>query len=287
MTNEELLAGFLDRSLSEDQLVELESLRAVDPAFDQDVRELVAVEDVLLAAAPVTVIPTDFLAHVEDTIAATVATDASATTAGVSSAMKTFGVAIAAVGTAVGIYVATQRTEPFAALPSQPVAVAPVTTTSPSSAPTVESVQAMPVSASRSTPIASRVDEQPSADGSANAYASASTSLVDRLLAQYASCKQQNDNMRCTQLALNIGSQYRKQGEYQMATTYFNEALASARSLRVVQYEVEALGNIGLLNLDRGNTTVAATYLRSAIERANGIDGANVDAYRRALSGLE
>ena len=93
--------------------------------------------------------------------------------------------------------------------------------------------------------------------------------------------------MRCTQLALNIGSQYRKQGEYQMATTYFNEALASARSLRVVQYEVEALGNIGLLNLDRGSTTAAATYLRSAIERANGIDGVNVDAYRRALSGLE
>ena len=50
MTNEELLAGFLDRSLSEDQLVDLETRRAADPTFDRDVREMVAVEDVLLAA---------------------------------------------------------------------------------------------------------------------------------------------------------------------------------------------------------------------------------------------
>lgn len=286
MTNEELLAGFLDRSLSEDQLVDLEARRAADPTFDQDVREMVAVEDVLLTAAPVTVVPTDFLARVEDTMAAKVAAGSSVST-GVYAVLKTAGVAIATVGTAIGIYVASQRTEHVATQPSQPISNAPAVTTAPPSTSSVESTQTTRVSESRSTPIASRVDEQPSADGSANAYASASTSLVDRLLAQYASCKQQNDNMRCTQLALNIGSQYRKQGEYQMATTYFNEALASARSLRVVQYEVEALGNIGLLNLDRGNTTVAATYLRSAIERANGIDGVNVDAYRRALSGLE
>lgn len=286
MTNEELLAGFLDRSLSEDQLVELEARRAADPTFDQDVREMVAVEDVLLTAAPVTVVPTDFLARVEDTMAAKVAAGSSVST-GVSAALKTAGVAIATVGTAIGIYVASQRTEHAATQPSQPISNAPAVTSAPPSTSSVESAQTTRVSESRSTPIASRVDEQPSADGSANAYASASTSLVDRLLAQYASCKQQNDNMRCTQLALNIGSQYRKQGEYQMATTYFNEALASARSLRVVQYEVEALGNIGLLNLDRGSTTAAATYLRSAIERANGIDGVNVDAYRRALSGLE
>ena len=286
MTNEELLAGFLDRSLSEDQLVELEARRAADPTFDQDVREMVAVEDVLLTAAPVTVVPTDFLARVEDTMAAKVAAGSSVST-GVSAALKTAGVAIATVGAAIGIYVATQRTEHATTQPSQPIRNAPAVTSAPPSTSSVESVQTTRVSESRSTTIASRVDEQPSANGSANAYASASTSLVDRLLAQYASCKQQNDNMRCTQLALNIGSQYRKQGEYQMATTYFNEALASARSLRVVQYEVEALGNIGLLNLDRGSTTAAATYLRSAIERANGIDGVNVDAYRRALSGLE
>ena len=286
MTNEELLAGFLDRSLSEDQLVELEARRAADPTFDQDVREMVAVEDVLLTAAPVTVVPTDFLARVEDTMAAKVAAGSSVST-GVSAALKTAGVAIATVGAAIGIYVATQRTEHTAMQPSQPIRNAPAVTTALPSTSSVESAQTRRVSESRSTTIASRVDEQPSANGSANAYASASTSLVDRLLAQYASCKQQNDNMRCTQLALNIGSQYRKQGEYQMATTYFNEALASARSLRVVQYEVEALGNIGLLNLDRGSTTAAATYLRSAIERANGIDGVNVDAYRRALSGLE
>lgn len=286
MTNEELLAGFLDRSLSEDQLVELEARRAADPTFDQDVREMVAVEDVLLTAAPVTVVPTDFLARVEDTMAAKVAAGSSVST-GVSAALKTAGVAIATVGAAIGIYVATQRTEHATTQPSQPIRNAPAVTTALPSTSSVESAQTRRVSESRSTTIASRVDEQPSANGSANAYASASTSLVDRLLAQYASCKQQNDNMRCTQLALNIGSQYRKQGEYQMATTYFNEALASARSLRVVQYEVEALGNIGLLNLDRGSTTAAATYLRSAIERANGIDGVNVDAYRRALSGLE
>ena len=287
MTNDELLAGFLDRSLSEDLLVELEARRAADPTFDQDVREMVAVEDVLLTAAPVTVIPTDVLAKIEDAIAARVSTGASHTPAGIASTLKTFGLAIAAVGTAVGVYVATQRTETPHPIVHQAAPAAPVSTVISTPTPTVAPSPA-PVSTSTPAPsIASAADEQPSGDGSANAYVSSSTPVIDRLLSQYASCKQRNDNMRCAQLALNIGQLYRKRADYQSAMTFFNEALSAARTLRVVEYEVEALGSIGLINLDRGNASAARTFLRSAIERAEGVDGVTVDRYRQALSGLE
>lgn len=288
MTNDELLSGFLDRSLSEDQLLELEARRAADPALNNEVRELLAIEDALLVAAPAAVIPTDFLARVEDAIAANVTAGSAPATAVVSTTFKVAAAAIATIGTAVGLYVATQTSNAPAPVvqptPAVPSVSAPVT---PAPAPPAAAIATQSQTPVTAQAVVRTTDDEPSADGAATAYASASVSTIERLVAQYDGCKRNGDNMRCAQLALNIGAQYRKQSDNAMATSYYTDALRIATTLHVVQYEVEALGNLGLLQLERGNNNAAATYLRSAIERAATVDGINVDTYRRALNGLE
>ena len=88
MTNEELMAGFLDRSLSEDELLELERRQEASPELARELRELVTVEGLLLTAAPIAMAPTDFLHSVENTVAAKVAAGSSMSSAGIFSTMS-------------------------------------------------------------------------------------------------------------------------------------------------------------------------------------------------------
>jgi tetratricopeptide (TPR) repeat protein len=287
MTNDELLSGFLDRSLSEDQLLELESRRAADPAFNHEVRSLLAVENALKVAAPLVAIPTDFLATVEDMVAAKVAAGAAPAATGMSATLKVAAAAVAALGSAVGIYLATQKVEAPApsSAPTQAERVVAPVAIAPKASVNVKAQQPSPrVSAHSAERMA---DVEITANGAANAYASSSSSTTDRLVAQYEGCKRSADNMRCAQLALNIGAQYRKHGDKALATSYYTDALRIATSLHIVQYEVEALGSLGMLSIDRGNNEAAASYLRLAIERAETVDGINVEPYRRALVGLD
>ncbi|MBU3740804.1 MAG: hypothetical protein FGM24_00805 [Candidatus Kapabacteria bacterium] len=287
MTNDELLAGFLDRSLSEDDLLELETRRSADPAFNNDVRQMLTVEDALKSAVPVVAIPADFLARVEDKIAAKVASSATPAATGMSTSIKVMGAALATVATAVGIFLATQQrseTTPAAERPTMSSPTAPSAAVPAPSAPAQTeqpNLQMQPIAAAPST------EEQPSAPGSANAYASASTPMIERLLRQYEGCKNSNESIRCAQLALNIAGQYRKLGEYASATVYSTDALTFARTLRVVQYEVEALGMLGRINIDRGNLSAARNYLRSAVDAGTGVDGINVEPYRQLLGSIE
>ena len=287
MTNDELLAGFLDRSLSEDELLELETRRAADPVFNNDVRQMLTVEGVLKTSAPAVVIPTDFLARVEDTVAAKVSSAAAPAAAGVAASFKIVGAALVAVTATVGIYLATQqRSEPAPA-------TAPSTKSNTAAPATPEQTAVAPAVAKQSNAqpkaiaAAPSLDEQPSSPGSANAYASASTPMIERLLRQYDGCKSNNESVRCAQLALNIAGQYRKLGEYTPATVYSTDALTFARTLHVVQYEVEALGMLGRINIDRGNLPAARNYLRSAIDAGSSVDGISVDSYRQLLGTIE
>ena len=76
MTNHELLAGFLDRSLSEDQLLEFEARQLADPAFAHEVKEMLTVERLLQQEPPRVDYPVGFLATIESNIAAKVAVGA-------------------------------------------------------------------------------------------------------------------------------------------------------------------------------------------------------------------
>jgi tetratricopeptide (TPR) repeat protein len=289
MTNEELISGFLDRSLSEDQLVELEARKGADPAFAAELRELIVIENALRSSAPVTAIPTDFLAHVEDTVAAKMAGSTTGILSGISTAWKAVGGAAIILGTAAGIYVASapeQTTMPSAGTPvAKPVVTPPVITN-----PTINAEPAPSPEPARTTVAkpAARPTSSTSAtsDGAVNANVTVTPPVLANLLKKYNDCVSSNDRTRCAQYALRIGAMYRDASSFAEATDYYGKALSIARSMNLVQYEVDALGGLGMMHLQRGNTAEARQHLRTAIERGSTIDGVNVEPYRRALETL-
>lgn len=114
MTNDDLLAGFLDRSLSEDQLLELEARRASSPEFAQELQNLINLEASLPTARPAAVAPAAFLATVENAIAANLATTVATGAAGAGlSWISIAGIsaAVVAAGVATTLWL-TQPTEP-------------------------------------------------------------------------------------------------------------------------------------------------------------------------------
>lgn len=295
MTNEELMSGFLDRSLSEDQLVELEARKAADPAFANELREMIVVENALRTSTPTTVIPTDFLAHVENTVAAKVAAGSSTgILAGISTAWKVVGASAITLGTAAGIYVATQNTSQPAPAVSAPAPVAKPVTQPALTQPTLEaepttSAPATTVHATTPKPEPAVQASRPTAtndEASVNANASVQDAVLSKLIKQFNDCQASNDNTRCAQVAISIGSKYRQNRNYAEAADYYTKALNAARTMKIVQYEVDALGGLGLLSRDQGNTSDARERLRTAIERGSTVGGVNVEPYRRALEQL-
>ena len=115
MTNQELLAGFLDRSLSEDQLLEFEQRQLESPEFAQEVREMLTVENLLTDSAPKVRLPLEFLAMVESSVAAQII--AGAATGGILGTLAKFGWGwivggtTAAVVGGTALYVAATRTD--------------------------------------------------------------------------------------------------------------------------------------------------------------------------------
>lgn len=295
MTNEELIAGFLDRSLSEDQLVHLESLQSSDPAFATELRQMVAIEDALLSSAPVVVAPTDFLARVEDTVAANITSSASTSTlASISTAWKVVGAAAITVGTAVGIYYGAlapaSRPEPVKPAPTVPSVYSPAPNSAAPSlrmdAPPASIPAAAPSTRTSTQKPAEPAVESPAADGSMNAYTKSTDGVLVKLEKEFEVCRANRNRTRCAQLAVLIGAKHRSLKNYDDAQRYYNEALSIARSMHIVQYEVEALGGLGMVSLDLGNSQEARSFLRNAIESAAGVDGVSTEAYRRTLESL-
>lgn len=296
MTNEELMSGFLDRSLSEDQLVELEARKADDPAFANELREMIVVENALRTSTPTTVIPTDFLAHVENTVAAKVAAGSSTgILAGISTAWKVVGASAIALGTAAGVYVATQNTAQHAPKVSTPSPINKPVTRPALTQPTLEaepatsSAPATTVRTATPRPEPAVQASRPTAtndEASVNANASVQDAVLNKLIKQFNDCQASNDNTRCAQFAISIGSKFRQNRNYTEAADYYTKALNAARAMKIVQYEVDALGGLGLLSRDQGNTSDARERLRTAIERGSTVGGVNVDPYRRALEQL-
>jgi len=129
MTNEELLSGFLDRTLSEDHLLELEARTAASPEFAREVNEMITLESRIKRAAPSVLFPTAFLAAVEHTVASSIASStvvsAGAVAAGVSAWLPIAGAAIVGLVGAGAVWYYSGSNETASSTP-QPV-VAPVT----------------------------------------------------------------------------------------------------------------------------------------------------------------
>jgi len=259
MTNQELLSGFLDRSLNEDQLLEFEKRQLESPEFAQEVREMLTVENLLTESTPRVRYPIEFLASVESSVAAKVVAGAAA--AGILGTLTksvwawiASGAAVAVTGGA--IYYVSQQTPASEPAPAAAVKkVESVRVSTPTEAPVVENAPA-PVT----------IKEVASVD--VDAKATTTNSVMDQLRADYESCAVGKDPIRCSQLALQLGRKYRQVGQGADAVKYLQAAVDNARTARLAQFETDALGELGLLSASRGNYSEARGFFQRAIDRA-------------------
>lgn len=310
MTNDELLAGFLDRSLSEDGLLEFEARQTVSPEFAQTVREMLAVESVLRTATPVIAIPTAFLQDVENTVAERVvsATSSRGILSGLSSIWTWIGgAALVAVG--IGAYSlyhgpATSN-QPMAdpAIRQQQVVMAtkvedePAVLPAPATTTTNEPVTAIvkrnderpDTKSATSTPEPITLGKQP-AQRTASDVSFGTTnpaSTLENLKSDYNAAISADNDVLSAQIALEIGRHLSvRMKNYDESERYLRLALTHARSVRVPEYEVDALGELGLLARERGNMTEAAGLLKQAVARGNA-SGLSTKKYSAALDNLD
>ncbi|MCU0330971.1 MAG: hypothetical protein MUC47_08345 [Candidatus Kapabacteria bacterium] len=181
MTNDELLAGFLDRSLSEDQLLELEARRASSPEFAQELQNLINLEASLPAARPAAAAPAAFLATVENAIAANLATTVATGAAGAGlSWLSIAGIsaAVVAAGVATTLWL-TQPAEPAHTVTAPQSAVPTLVQPAQPQPSTVE--QSIPTPSKASTPpVVEQVPPSVEAHASAENPASAEARLRQR-----------------------------------------------------------------------------------------------------------
>lgn len=259
MTNQELLSGFLDRSLSEDQLLEFEKRQLESPEFAQEVREMLTVENLLTESTPRVRYPIEFLASVESSVAAKVVAGAAA--AGVLGALTkgvwawiASGAAVAVTGGA--IYYATQQVQTPEAAP------APVLKKSESTT----AVTPAPEAPKEAAPAPVAIKEVTSVD--VDAKTTTTNSVMEQLRADYESCAVGKDPIRCSQLALQLGRKYRQVGQGADAVKYLQAAVDNARTARLAQFETDALGELGLLAKSRSNYADARGFFQRAVDRA-------------------
>ncbi|HLP28794.1 MAG TPA: hypothetical protein VK147_09145 [Candidatus Didemnitutus sp.] len=275
MTNQELLAGFLDRSLSEDGLLEFEARKTASPEFASEVREMLAVEDLLTAAAPRVRYPVEFLASVESAIATKVAAGATASGFFASLAQSAWtwiagGTAAVVIGGGAIYLATTSTTVPIP--PTRATISAPATV--PGSAQTTATPKPSTVVAT--SPVVSRPSAKtqqalaPTETTQSSVELNANTSEPDpvtkQIIAEYEKCKGSNDQVRCAQLALQIGIKLRKDDHASESRQYLEAAIGHARALKLAEFEMDANGELGLLARTEGDEQRAAAAFRRAID---------------------
>jgi hypothetical protein len=97
--------------------------------------------------------------------------------------------------------------------------------------------------------------------------ATPTNSALDQLRTDYESCSTTNDRVRCAQIALQIGRRLRQTQRASEAELFLTAAVGHARSTRLAQFEVDALGELGLIAVERGDVPQATSYFQKAIER--------------------
>lgn len=298
MTNDELLAGYLDRSLSEDQLIELEARRNAEPAFAQEANEMLTVEKLLVLATPVVTPPVDFLSSVESTMAAKVAAGSSAGGffSGLASSAWTWiaGACVVVVG---GYYVATLeslRSESAQPATTPTIISTPSLTTPESSAPADEitkpqiksnSTSPTPTPVSNPTKSVSTPDPK-TAPTSVDMTTKNSDRALEALVKDLQACRASGDHVRCSQIALNVGRAYRMRGSINDAEENFTLALSEAQIARLVQFEIEANGELGVTAQQQGRHSDAKERFSQAVAlgQRNGIP---TEKWAKALREIE
>jgi len=286
MTNEELLAGFLDRSLSEDDLLELEARAKAQPELARELRELVAMESRIKKAAPAVLFPTSFLAAVENSIAASIA--AAALTAGVAGAATATGISswlpivsiaalgVAGVGTA-AYFIASSPAQPEAAPRLTPV-VAPAPTAVPQPPQVIDHPAEVRPASPRQPALRSADVPQPSSvtpNDQANLQGKNPPSAIDRARERF----EQSSGLDRVQAGLALARIDTKNAEAILTTV---QHVADEHSLRQYQAEVR------IRRAAIAKPSNAAVLYRDAIRYGtNVVPQATLDEWKRQLDALD
>jgi hypothetical protein len=280
MTNDELLSGFLDRSLSEDQLLEFEARRASDPSFAAEVNDMVTVENLLADSSPTIETPVGFLSTVEASVVAKIAAGA-AGTVGLAHLFSNAWAWVIGTGAVVvgagGVYLATNNQNPANTTPVKvrqggSQQVSPVPPQQQVTSPTAEPTQPAPAQPQPPATTSNSTAPAPirnNSSSTADLNAQSPESVLDNLTRQLETCQAQGNSVKCAQLAIQLGREYRKRGHETNATRYLELGLAEARKARTVQQQVQALSELARVARDVNNGTLARQRYQEAIKLAS------------------
>ncbi len=285
MTNDELLAGFLDRSLSEDQHLELEARKAASPEFAHQFSNMLTLETMLASATPKAAIPAHFLASVENTVAAKVlvgGASAGGLLSGLSSMWSWLGGAALVLVTAGSIYYFNQPATVAVVQTAQPTvgaqsAEGQTAVAQPSSTVTEPAIpEPQPVSVPSTTTKAAI--PAPNVDPATTSTSEMSSTSPEAALAstvkEYEAHVTSSDHLNATLKAITIGRTYRSTNDLGRSEDYFAKAVVHARKAKLAEQEITALGEQAVTVAARGNETQARLLLNQAISRGSqtGID---------------
>lgn len=298
MTTDELIAKLLDGTLSANEQLHLNSLMASSPELAEEVHSLTTIEQ-LLRSQPQPLITEEseaFLHTVENRIATAVSSQRKATVIGTKAAAWLVAIPLAVLlgGMSISLLqpsaTQTNETQRVEATPPALQIEVPVSFHAPVSTPTSQSNNQ--VSTAQQTEIKSQrhsteqqeantnelfasANEQPATNsetahadiqGNANIANQQNTNnYIESYRKQFEQFLQDGNRAQAAITAKTIGVLHRQSGNTTEAQHFLLLALKLSREVHLVEYEAEALGELGLTAKAKGNADEARTYLRSCV----------------------
>jgi tetratricopeptide (TPR) repeat protein len=283
MTNEELLAKYLENSLTDTESAEFQKLLNSSPEFARDVRELSKIEGFLTAGAITAAVPEDFLAGVENHVAEKIHHDkyhGPASGNAFNKILSGFWIVPLLFLLGVGGYFLLRNSDEKV----QPQQENPAVVLQEQSAQTPE-IQPQP-----ETPVAHSELPQPKAENPAitqndeitqqqpvaNPDKMTASATKEKNNAQTAAFEKTQENLlkaraagqKAQEAALlkQLGILSAKNGNTHEAKTYFNDGINLARTLRLTELEAESLGELGMVFKNEGDKGAAVDNFKKAIE---------------------
>lgn len=320
MTNDELLAKLLDNTLTEAERLELNVRMAASPHFAEEVREYLAVEEMLAKTkGSLTTAPAHLLQSVEQKTAATILTAAATTVVAETAVRSTLsgrllvGISALVLSGAATWYLVTSG-DPQPEMPVQPIAeqqsnnnqVTPAPQTplySPTPQPQREQVQAQQapeaqvqqnqkkteqkpiVPSSPVVPSSATDDATTNMNAQKNERNNASKQLEEQLDA-YKKYKANGNTINLMITAKKVGIVYRTLKEFDNSRIYLEEALALAKTQHIDDEEAIVTGELGLLEKERGALEPAKQLLQTCVDKLRALGSPQLQRWQDELTDL-
>ncbi|HYF03280.1 MAG TPA: tetratricopeptide repeat protein [Patescibacteria group bacterium] len=305
MTNEELLAKYLEDSLSRGERAEFDRLVSSSPEFARDVQELSKIEGLLKSNPGLSAVPAsdDFLASVENLVTDKIHHDkhhSSSTATTFSKILSGMWIVPILMLIGIGAFFLLRNTD--TQVPQQPpVADQPVI---PQQQPMIPQQQPQPEiqsetsipepSANQSSiPQIQSEPQQPAqvrtpdqVEATVSSTQSNDRALYDKTLEKLGTAREKGNRATEAALLKQMGILALRLGNIQEAKMYQRDAIALARSLKLVELEGEAMGEIGLVYKKEGDLGSALDGFKKAIDILKGA-GKNPERWEKELKEIQ